>query len=98
MNKNLGISNLNHCEDLEEVSVSGGAVYVNGFTIADGSSSLAYAEAYAGGNNSYTNTQTLTTGHQFTSAYSSYANASANAQTDHERAFFKSTSKYFSSY
>lgn len=95
METHICITELNYFECPNTKAITGGSVYVNGFTSAAYDSALAYAESYASGFETYTATHTFARINRFTTARSSYSRATSRAETDRESAYFRSTSKYF---
>jgi hypothetical protein len=102
MNDYLTIVDLNYLESLEGTEIVGGYVSTKAYTSAGFGSAFAYGDAAAYGQQTYTNTDVVTSIKNYSSATQSYAKASATAYANNnginEKSSYKSTSIYYSGY
>jgi hypothetical protein len=93
------IVDLDHLERSKKIEIVGGYVSTVAHTSADYDSAFAYSDAAAYGQSTYTDTNARTLAQRYTSAFLSYAKASATAYAYNgiqERSYYRSTSIYYS--
>ncbi|NJL54967.1 TonB-dependent receptor [bacterium] len=100
MNIGLGIKDLSYLESVEHTDLSGGYVSTTAYTSAGSGYAIAYGNAAAWGQQTYTNTNAITLVQNYSSSTKSYGKAIAKAYSSHNsfshRSSYRSTSIYYS--